>query len=249
MDNRTEAKRLYLDENMTMADISARLGLPKTTVRSWKTRDQWDSSSSSDGAPASPRETPTRPGCRPPFQPRNKISTVHGLFSKYLPEETRDIVQQIENSHPLDLLWDQILLSYASVIRAQRLMHVLNQGDHFESKVGYTDGARSNSERFEVQTAWDRHAGFMKAQSTAQITMAKLMERYEDACNAGLATEEQQARIAKLRASIDIEERRYALDQRKAGMGDDIESESGIAYLPGVDPTLLEGALPDPEGM
>jgi phage terminase small subunit len=246
MDNRTEAKRLYIEEELTPLQIAERLGIPGSTVRSWKSKERWD-----DGAPArtaKSRACEIKPGTAP-FQPRNTMSTRHGLYARYLPDETRDIIEQLKDSSPIEILWDQIQLAQAALFRAQMLMHVKDHSDHFKAKTGYTDGQNSESERWEVQTAWDRQASFLNAQAKAQSVLQKMIQQYDELCRSELATEEQRARIDKIRASIDIEERRYALEQRKAGMGDDIDSESGIAYMPGVDQTLLEGALPDPEGL
>ncbi len=55
---------------------------------------------------------------------KNKNAEKHGFFSKYLPEETLGIMEEIETKKPLDILWDQIMLQYAAIIRAQRIMHV-----------------------------------------------------------------------------------------------------------------------------
>lgn len=48
-------------------------------------------------------------------------------------------------------------------------------------------------------------------------------------------------------AKLAIEREKLDLSKRQAGMGDDIESESGIALLPAVDESLLDKALPDPD--
>ncbi|WP_347462538.1 hypothetical protein [Clostridium botulinum] len=55
---------------------------------------------------------------------KNKNAEKHGFFSKYLPEETLGIMEEIETKKPLDILWNQIMLQYAAIIRAQRIMHV-----------------------------------------------------------------------------------------------------------------------------
>lgn len=44
----------------------------------------------------------------------------------------------------------------------------------------------------------------------------------------------------------ELEREKFELEKRKAGLSDDIEQECGIAYMPGQDQSLLEGALPDP---
>lgn len=48
-------------------------------------------------------------------------------------------------------------------------------------------------------------------------------------------------------AKLDLDREKMELSKRQAGMGDDIEAESGIALLPAVDDSLLENALPDPD--
>ena len=237
---------MFIDRNMTPLEIATELGLPPSTVRSWKARDKWDDVAARCDAEAgratrAKKEYPA--GCAP-FQPRNKQSTVHGLFSKYLPEETLDIVRQVEQADPLDLLWDQILLAYASVIRAQHLMHVRDQQDMTDIITTAGDHSITHT----VQFAWDKHAGFLQAQAKAQASLTKMLERYETACRNGMANEEQQARIDKLGQSIDIDKRRLEIDERKANMDPESEDETGIAYYPLTDESLLDGALPDPEG-
>ena len=51
---------------------------------------------------------------------------------------------------------------------------------------------------------------------------------------------------AKDRAYLDLQREKLDLDRKRAGMDSDTESESGIAYLPVMDMSLLDGALPDP---
>lgn len=241
---RLEAKRLYLEEYLQPAQIAERLGVLAGTVRGWKHKDNWNAGTPKRSAQNHARET--KPGCRPPFQPKNQKATLHGLFARYLPDETRDIVQQMQERSPLDVLWDQIQLAYAALIRAQQIMHVRDREDVTETKVGFTDGANSDSERWEVQQAWDKHASFLNAQAKAQAALTRMLQQYDELCRSELATEEQKARIASINLEMEIARERMALEQRKAGLGDDIESESGIAYLPGVDDSLLVGAIPDP---
>lgn len=276
-EKRIEAKRLYLEEDLQLAQIAERLGVPSGTVRTWKSRDVWpdrpetrNESPATSDAPetvadaaaaggavagvvnAERSETPrARVGGnwdkkQPPFPKKNQKATIHGLFARYLPDETRDILQQIEDRGPIDVLWDQIQLAYAALIRAQQIMHVKDRNDVTETKVGFTDGSQSDSERWEVQQAWDKQASFLKAQAQAQATLSKMLQQYDDLCRSELATEEQKARIASINLEMEIARERLALDQRKAGMGDDIEHESGIALLPDVDEALLATALPDP---
>lgn len=241
---------MYLN-SMTMKDIAAELGVPPATVRSWKQRGNWDDVAVQRNAPrltSPPPPPPARkdgsPNPRAPFAPRNTQATLHGLFARYLPEETRSIVEQLETRSPLDILWDQILLAAAALLRAQQLMHVRDQQDMTD--IITTDGAQSTTHT--VQFAWDKQASFLQAQAKAQSALQKMLDQYDKLCQSGLANEEQQARIDKLRQSIDIDKRRLEIDERKANMDPESEDETGIAYYPLTDESLLDGALPDPEG-
>lgn len=241
---------MYLN-SMTMKDIATELGIPPATVRSWKQRGNWDDVAVQRNAPrltSPPPPPPARkdgsPNPRAPFAPRNTQATLHGLFARYLPEETRSIVEQLETRSPIDILWDQILLASAALLRSQQLMHVRDQQDMTD--IITTDGAQSTTHT--VQFAWDKQASFLQAQAKAQSALQKMLDQYDKLCQSGLANEEQQARIDKLRQSIDIDRRRLEIDERKANMDPESEDETGIAYYPLTDESLLDGALPDPEG-
>lgn len=51
---------------------------------------------------------------------------------------------------------------------------------------------------------------------------------------------------ASQKAKLDLERDRLALDRQRTGLDSDSEQESGIAYITARDPSLLDGALPDP---
>src|SRR5690606_24465453 len=54
----------------------------------------------------------------------NQNAKKHGFFSKYIPEETLEIMGMLEEKSPADLIWDQIMIQYAAIIRAQQIMYV-----------------------------------------------------------------------------------------------------------------------------
>jgi phage terminase small subunit len=132
----------------------------------------------------------------------NKNSEKHGFFSKYLPEESVSILQDVSAVSPLDLLWDSITLQWTAIIRAQKLMYVRDNKDHTRSRVGFTAG-QTIGEKWEVQHAWDKQEQFLNAQSRAINTLGQQIERYDKLCRSPLATEEQKQRIAKLKAEVE----------------------------------------------
>ena len=55
---------------------------------------------------------------------KNQNAVTHGFFSKFLPEETLEIMEEIQERSPADMIWDQIQIQYAAILRAQRIMFV-----------------------------------------------------------------------------------------------------------------------------
>ncbi|MFJ7405765.1 MULTISPECIES: hypothetical protein [unclassified Lysinibacillus] len=60
---------------------------------------------------------------------RNTNALKHGFFQKFLPEETFEIMEAMNERSPADLNWDQIQIQYAAIIRAQRIMHVESKNE------------------------------------------------------------------------------------------------------------------------
>lgn len=143
---------------------------------------------------------------------RNKKAEKHGFFSKYLPEETLELVDEIKEMDYLDILWENITIHYAGIIRAQRIMYVKDQEDITKvlKKQKETSGETTDSweKEYELQFAWDKQATFLNAQSRAMSELRNLIKQYDETLhkNWDLATDEQKARIEKLK--IDIENKK-----------------------------------------
>lgn len=192
-----QAKELYL-QGKKLVEIANQLGLPEGTVRRWKCTHKWDSERSDKKA--SVRKKGAQPGNKNSSggPPGNKKAEKYGFFSKYLPDETREIFSAIESADPLDLLWHQIQIAYAAIIRAQRIAYVKDQDDKTKEKIGSFD----NGDTYMVQQAWDKQANFMKAQARAQGELRALIKQYDEMLHKDweAASEEQKVRIEQLRA-------------------------------------------------
>lgn len=199
-----QAKAMYL-EGQKLVEIASQLNLPEGTVRRWKSTHKWESERSDTNSERSDRKRGAQPGNKNATgPPENKNAERHGFFSKYLPEETVSIIQEMPTD-PLDILWDQIQIAYAAIIRAQQIMYVRDRDDESLTKVGQKDGETVTEERWEVQYAWDKQANFMSAQSRQQKALESLIKRYDEQLhkNWEMATEEQIARLNQIRAQTD----------------------------------------------
>ena len=201
-----EAKQMFL-QGMKLVEIASQLNLPEGTVRSWKNRYKWDCNVANNKCNVAERKRGGQPknknavGNDGGAPPRNKNAEKYGFFSKYLPDETREIFSAISGADPLDLLWHQIQIAYAAIIRAQKIAYVKNQQDKTIEKVEEKRG-KILGERWEVQQAWDKQNEFLKAQARAQSELRSLIKQYDEMLhkNWELASEEQKTRIELLKA-------------------------------------------------
>lgn len=223
--NRDKAFELWLesDKKRLLKDIAKELGVSEEQIRKWKNQDKWESDNKVTLLKGKGNVTKQRGG-----QPGNKNAEghgapagnknaeKHGLFTKYLPEETLELIKSIETKSSLDILWDQIMIQYAAIIRSQRIMDVTGKEEMIkELKRSYekktersTAKTNSNSEEceyeYEFQFAWDRQATFLKAQSRAMGELRSMIKQYDELLKIDLTTEEQQLRVQKLKTEIGI---------------------------------------------
>lgn len=196
----SQAKEMYL-KGMKLVEIASQLNLPEGTIRSWKNRQTWDCNVANEKCNVAKRKKGGQPGNHNATgPPKNHNAEKHGLFRKYLPPETFSIIQEMPKD-PLDVLWDQIQIAYAAIIRAQQIMYVRDRNDKTTEKIEEKEG-NVIGERWEVQQAWDKQANFLKSQARAQSELRSLVKQYDEMLhkNWELATEEQRSRIAQMKA-------------------------------------------------
>lgn len=206
-DSRIEQAKVMFLDGMKLVEIASQLELPEGTVRRWKSTHNWDNERSEKKSERSEKKKGGQPGNRNAEghggtgPPRNHNAEKHGLFRKYLPPETFSIIQEMPKD-PLDVLWDQIQIAYAAIIRAQHIMYVRDREDSTTTKIGQKDGDTVTEERWQVQQAWDKQGNFLKSQARAQGELRSLIKQYDEMLhrNWELATEEQKARIAVMKA-------------------------------------------------
>lgn len=205
---RDQAYQLWIasDGKKKLKDIAAELEVSETQIRKWKNQDKWNSNVTNQGKG---NVTKRKPGGQPGNKnavghgaPKgNQNATKHGLFSRYLPEDTREIFFSLDSEDPLDLLWDQIKLAYTAIMRAQHIMHVRDREDVTKEKIGSFE----TGDTYSVQQAWDKQASFLQAQAKAQKELTSMIRQYEELLhkNWDLATKEQKARIKQLKAKTE----------------------------------------------
>ena len=210
--NRSKAFEIYKEHagNIDLVEIASQLNISPGTIRGWKSKDSWEEqlngtlhknterSKRKKGGQLKNKNAVGNDGGAPE---QNKNAEKYGFFSKYLPEETKEIFSAIDHADPLDLLWHQIQIAYAAIIRAQRIAYVKDQQDKTKAKIGSFD----NRDTYMIQQAWDKQNEFLKAQARAQGELRALIKQYDEMLHKDweAASDEQRARIAQIKAQTD----------------------------------------------
>lgn len=180
--DRDRAYEIFAAANgkITNREIAHQLGIPEKTVGGWKAKDAWVSKLNGV-LQKNEWSTPKRPGA--PKGNKNAVGNVggpggpvgnsravtHGFFRRIFPDddETLAIVDDIVSMEPIDMLWQNIVIQYAAIARAQRIMFVDDQEDHTRVLKRKKDSDLSQEREWEFQFSWDKHANYLSAQSRA----------------------------------------------------------------------------------
>lgn len=202
--NRDKAFDIYKDYagNIDLVEIANILNISPGTVRGWKNKDAWEeklNGTFQKNKQNAPKEKRTKGG-----QPKNKNAEKFGFFSKHLPKETLELMKEISEKSQLDILWDQITIQYAAIIRAQQIMYVENKDEMIKELKKEETSEYGQKIEYEFQFAWDRQATFLNAQSRAMGELRSLIKQYDAMLNNNwdLATEEQKLRIELLKSKM-----------------------------------------------
>lgn len=189
-------KDVYQDycTGLKLKDVAEKYDISLNTLKSWIKRYKW-----SKDKMRTPKVHPKQNEIQKKSALNKNTNAVkHGLFAKYLPAETLELIGNIEMMSPLDILWENICLKYAAIIRSQQIMYVKDNND--VTKRITVDGSETTV--YQYKEAYEKQASFLMAQSRAMGTLMNLIKQYEEMCNGKLATEEQRLRIEKLKKEI-----------------------------------------------
>lgn len=202
-----KAQLAYKDylKGLKYKEIAEKHDVSVSTVKSWASR-YWKkkgcnpkekvATDKKRGAPIGNKNATGPPG--------NKHAEKFGFFSKYLPEETRELIEEIQTKDEIDILWEQISIQYAAIIRAQRIMYVKDKNEIIKELKKEESSEYGQKTEWEFQFAWDRQATFLNAQSRAMSELRSLIKQYDSMVNNNLelVTEEQRLRIERLKAEV-----------------------------------------------
>ncbi|HFW7124728.1 TPA: phage terminase small subunit [Streptococcus pyogenes] len=206
--NRDKAFEIYSENNgnIELVEIAERLGVSAGTVRGWKSKDKWESkikgtfqkknAERSKNPRGAPKGSKNALGHGAPKGNTNALK--HGLFAKYLPQEVYEIAQELSDKQPIDILWENITLTYANLLHAQRILFVQDVED---TSTFVTSTGKAGT-GYEHHTAWDKQSKALAAIARAQSELKGMIKTYDELTRSPLVTEEQRLRIDNLKAQL-----------------------------------------------
>lgn len=252
--NRDKAFKLFEEHggDITNREIAKRLDIDEKVVAVWKGRDKWlenighvvqqkdgnvvqqkrnvvqrkkkkkASKAKKTGKAKKQREYNRNPPNQ--FAKRNTAALKHGFFSRHIPQETLDLMGDLETMSPADILWQQITLQYAAIIRAQSIMWVQDKDDNTKElkRIKYggidSEGEGEGEEtgvsevEYELQFSWDKQARFLTAQARAITELRTSIKQF-----VSIADEEDERRFKLKQMRLNIEKTKLEIDKIKEG--------------------------------
>ena len=207
--NRDKAFEIYSENNgnIELIEIAERLGVSAGTVRGWKSKDKWEpkikgtfqkkNTERSKNPRGAPKGSKNALGHGAPKGNTNALK--HGLFAKYLPKEVYEIAQELSEKQPIDILWENITLTYANLLHAQRILYVQDVDDTTSVLIATTAKGGAS---YEIHTSWDKQGKALAAIARAQTELRGMIKTYDELTRSPLVTEEQRLRIENLKAQL-----------------------------------------------
>ena len=234
---RDEALEIFKqhDGDITNRAIAEQLDVPEKTISAWKSRDKWnvvlqtnECSTTNETTIESDVEevvndTPPKkdgrvkkrsgnPNPQNQFTKRNRAAMIHGLRSKFLYDEQIEIMEALQDFDVVDQLWLQIELSFAAIIRAQKIMWVEDPFDHLKEVSSEMSGESIDKVDYKVIYAHERYESYIKAQTRAFAEHRNLVKQFMD-----LTTEDDERRLKLEQMQLNIDKTKVEIDKLGSG--------------------------------
>lgn len=201
-----------------LKDIANDLDCQPSQIRKWKSQDKWEeklkgnvtnSKRSVTNRVGAPKGNKNAVGNRGGSAPRgNSNAVTHGFFRTIFPDddETHSIIESIDIKSPIDMLWENIVIQYTAIARAQKVMFVKDQDDTTRILKRTKPGMYGDEKEYEIQFAWDKQATFLNAQARAISNLQSLIKQYEEMLRIEGKDERDALELQKLKAQINVME-------------------------------------------
>lgn len=225
-----------------MKDLAEKHEVKYSTLRSRKNREGWQQGVATNdatdndgrGAPKGNQNAKGNrgnPNASPP--PNNKNAVSHGLFANWMPDEALEIIKEVGQMSPADMIWQNILIQYTAIIRSQKIMYVASAHDDINNITAVKvdpmlQDSEGNPAKVEEKREWhmayQKQEAFMNSQSRAMGTLSNLIKQF-----VALADEDDKRKqelelmtkqVKRVQVETDIKEKELE-EIKRSGQADD----------------------------
>lgn len=240
-----KVRKEYEETDITANALAKKYGIPNSTLHGRKKREGWKrkkkpkKATDNIGGQNGNNNAVGNDGGAPEG---NKNALSHGLFANFLPKETLEIMTMVHQMTPSDMIWQNILIQYSAIIRAQKIMYVRDEQDNYSNVTGIKlnpmlADQEGNPIKIEENREWhmayERYEKFMSAQSRAIGTLSNLIKQFvalaDEDDKRKLELQSMQARIKLM--EIKASEDSFDEDEQDDGFLDAL-SEEGAELWP-----------------
>ncbi len=175
MANWDEIRKEWETSKITLAALAEKHDVKLGALKSRKSREGWSRDPTKKVATVDKKDAPKKKGApvgnsngkgnkgnksaSPPKQNSNALK--HGFYAKHLPEEFLEIMDEVRRANPIDLIWEQIVIQYTAIIRAQKVMWVAGGDDHLKEESGSSWGDTGGSASHKVSFAYEQYYAYL----------------------------------------------------------------------------------------
>lgn len=232
-----KVRKEYEETDITANALAKKYGIPNSTLHGRKKREKWKRKVEVKKATDERGGQFDNDNAKGHGAPENnKNALTHGLFANFLPKETLEIMTMVHQMTPSDMIWQNILIQYSAIIRAQKIMYVRDEQDNYSNVTGiklnpmFADQEGNPikiEENREWHMAYERYEKFMSAQSRAIGTLSNLIKQFvalaDEDDKRKLELQSMQARIKLM--EIKASEDSFDEDEQDDGFLDALSAE------------------------
>lgn len=245
IDKKIKAEKDYV-RGLTYQQIADKYEVSINTVKSWKQRYNWKRPSTKKEREARKTKgahkgnifakgSKGNKNAKPPIGNQNALK--HGFYSKYIPKETLELMGNV-TSDPSELVWTQITIQYAAIIRAQGIMYVEDRDDNTTTVKRTKEVKGVIEEEYETIHSFDKQSNFLTAQSRAMAELRNLIKQFRDIAH---EDDERLLRLEQMQLNID----KTKVEIENLGKGDTDEHVIIVTNIDEMDRVINERAKAD----
>lgn len=235
---------LFYKGKITAKEMAEKMQVSERTIKNWKSKFCWEKQLKEYKTNKKTRQRikdvvetiekieETAPFDRNFKKKGKKGSDIFEQYTEFFNDDVMEIINYVKENEIIDMLWEQILLQYATIIRLNKIMYVKDRDDHLQVLKKNKTNEYGEESEYAIKFATDIFTDFQNAQSKALGTLIALIKLYKELINelSDLKKQEYELKIKRIeqevaKSSNDDEEKDNELMKMLEGIKEGLNNE------------------------